>query len=53
MECIALAWKLESAAQWSAEKAKIAHQWEAAMEQSFALQSQLEDMMAISYAAAD
>ena len=46
MECIALARKLESSIPSSYEKITIAHEWEAAMEQSFALQSTLEDLMA-------
>ncbi len=53
MECLALARKLESPIPSSAEKLSLAHQWEAAMEQSFALQTQLENMMAMSYATVD
>jgi hypothetical protein len=50
MECIALARKLESTIPSSQEKLSIAHQWEDAMKQSFALQSHLEDLMASTYA---
>jgi hypothetical protein len=51
MECIALARKLERSLASSKEKSAIAQQWEAAMEESFALQSQLEHLMAMSQAA--
>jgi hypothetical protein len=47
MECIALARKLESSIPSSKEKSAIARQWGAAMEESFALQSQLEHLMAM------
>jgi hypothetical protein len=45
MECIALARKLESSVPASAERLTIAHQWEDAMNESFALQSHLENLM--------
>jgi hypothetical protein len=47
MECVALARKLESSIPSSKEKSAIARQWGAAMEESFALQSQLEHLMAM------
>jgi len=45
MECIALARRLESSVPSSAERLTIAHQWENAMNESFALQSHLENLM--------
>ncbi len=45
MECIALARRLEKSVPSSAEKLTIAHQWENAMNESFALQTHLENLM--------
>jgi hypothetical protein len=49
MECIELAQRLQSPIPSIEEKADLAHQWESAMEQSFALQSLLEHMTATSH----
>jgi hypothetical protein len=46
MECVALARKLESSIPSSYERLELAHQWETTMQQSFAVQSQLESLMA-------
>jgi len=45
-ECIALAQKLERVDSVFAGKPEISHQWQESMQESFALQSKLDELMA-------